>query len=63
MQEIEPHPEPSEVFCFILEGTGEITASQETVEPPMEMFYLKSGERKGIRYKEPLTILGVQETH
>lgn len=63
-QEIEPHPEPYEVFFFVLEGAGEFTTSEGTVElTEGDALYLESGERRGIRYNESLTILGVQETH
>jgi quercetin dioxygenase-like cupin family protein len=63
-QEIEPHPEPYEVFFFVLEGTGEFTTSEGTVElTDGDALYLESGERRGIRCTAPLTILGVQEAH
>lgn len=63
-QEIEPHPEPYEVFFFILEGAGEFTTSEGTVElTDGDALYLESGERRGIMCNESLTILGVQESH
>ena len=63
-QEIEPHPEPYAVFFFVLEGAGEFTTSQGTVELTVgDALYLDSGERRGIRCEEPLTILGLQEAH
>ena len=63
-QEIEPHPEPYEVFFFLLEGAGEFTTSEGTVELTAgDGLYLDAGERRGIRCTEALTILGVQESH
>jgi quercetin dioxygenase-like cupin family protein len=63
-QEIEPHPEPYEVFFFVLEGAGRFTTSDGTVAlTGDDALYLESGERRGIQCKESLTILGVQETH
>lgn len=63
-QEIEPHPEPYEVFFFVLEGAGEFTTSDGTVDLTAgDGLYLGSGERRGIRCIEALTILGVQESH
>lgn len=63
-QEIEPHPEPYEVFFYILGGAGEFTTSEETVElTDGDALYLEPGERRGIRCTAPLTILAVQETH
>jgi quercetin dioxygenase-like cupin family protein len=63
-QEIEPHPEPYEVFFFILEGTGEFTTGEGTIElTDGDALYLESDEQRGIKCKEPLTILGVQEAH
>lgn len=63
-QEIEPHPEPYAVFFFVLEGAGEFTTDEGTVElTDGDGLYLESGERRGIQCEEPLTILGVQEAH
>lgn len=62
-QEIDPHPEPYEVFFFVLEGAGKFTSSEGPVKLTAgDGLYLKSGERRGIRCTDPLTILGVQET-
>lgn len=61
-QEIEPHPEPYAVFFYLLEGAGEFTTSEGTVKlTDGDALYLESGERRGIRCTDPLTILGVQE--
>lgn len=63
-QLIEPHPEPYAVFFYVLEGTGEFTTGEETVDlTDGDALYLESGERRGIRCDDPLTILGVQEPH
>lgn len=63
-QEIEPHPEPYAVFFFVLEGAGEFTTGEGTVElTDGDALYLEPGERRGIRCTEPLTILGVQQAH
>lgn len=62
-QEIEPHPEPYEVFFFVLEGAGEFTTTEGTVDLTAgDGLYLGSGERRGIRCTEAFTILGVQES-
>lgn len=62
-QEIEPHPEPYEVFFLVLEGAGEFVTGDGTVElTEGDALYLESGEQRGIQCTEPLTILGVQDT-
>jgi len=63
-QEIEPHPEPYAVFFLVLEGVGKFTTSEGTVELTAgDGLYLDSGEQRGIRCTDALTILGVQEPH
>lgn len=63
-QEIDPHPEPYEVFFFVLDGAGEFATGEGRVELRNgDALYLESGERRGIRCTEPLTIVGMQEAH
>lgn len=63
-QVIEPHPEPYAVFFYVLDGAGEFTTSEGTVDlTGGDGLYLEPGERRGIQCDEPLTILGVQEAH
>lgn len=63
-QVIDPHPEPYAMFFYVLDGAGEFTTSEGTVElTDDDAVYLEPGERRGIQCDEPLTILGVQEAH
>ena len=60
-QEIAPHPEPYAVFFYILEGAGEFTGGDGTVDLEAgDGLYLEPGERRGIRCTEPLSILGIR---
>lgn len=63
-QEIPPHPEPYAVFFYVLQGAGEFTGREGTVElTEGDALYLEHGEQRGIRCIESLTILGIQEAH
>lgn len=52
------------MFFYVLEGAGAFTTSEGTVELTAgDGLYLESGERRGIRCTDVLTVLGVQEAH
>lgn len=63
-QEIPPHPEVYAVFFLILEGSGIFTTKEG--EYPLkkeDSIYYKKNELRGIRSKEKLILLGIQEPH
>lgn len=63
-QTIESHPEPYEVFFFVIQGAGEFTTGEGIVDlGEGDALHLETGERRGIRCTDPLTILAVQEPH
>lgn len=60
-QEIESHPEEYAVFFYVLEGNGEFATGDGNHElTEGNGLYLDSGEPRGIRCIDPLTILGVR---
>ncbi len=62
-QEIPVHPEPYNVFFFVVSGKGLFTLHGERLELGAgEMVYSPAGER-GIVALERLSLLGIQEPH
>lgn len=63
-QEIPPHPEPYAVFFYVLQGAGEFTGRDGSVDLDQgDALHLEHGEPRGIRCTKALTILGIQEAH
>lgn len=63
-QEIPPHPEPYAVCFYVVNGKGAFTVSSEQFELASgEMIFAQANEARGIRSKERLTLLGVQDAH
>ena len=63
-QEILPHLEPYAVFFIILQGSGVFTTKQGTfsLQKNSSVYYEKN-ELRGIKSKEELILLGVQDPH
>ncbi|OPY29601.1 MAG: Cupin domain protein [Methanocella sp. PtaU1.Bin125] len=63
-QEIPPHPEPYYVLFIVYEGKGVITHGGEKSDVgPGSMVFAGSGEIRGIRCRERMKIVGIQEAH
>ena len=63
-QEIPPRPEPYEVCFYVIEGKGIFTVGNEQVELNRGGIIIAAAdEARGIKSKERLTILGIQEPH
>ena len=63
-EEIPPHPENYAVFFYVLQGIGVFTTKEGeyTLKKGSCIYYEKNGLR-GIRSKERLVLLGIQEPH
>jgi len=63
-QEIPSRPEPYEVCFYVIEGSGEFTVDKEKVHLSKgEMLFAQANVPRGIKSKEPLVLLGIQEPH
>jgi len=64
-QEIPPRPEPYDVCSYIVEGSGTFTVGDEKADLSAgEMFFAPTNvARGGMRCKEQVVVLGIQESH
>jgi quercetin dioxygenase-like cupin family protein len=63
-QEIPSRPEPYEVCFYVIDGTGTFTISDEQAELSHgEILFAPANVPRGIKSKERLVILGIQEPH
>ena len=63
-QEIPPHPESYAVFFLVLQGSGVFTTKEGTVSlQKNSSIYYEKNELRGIKSKEELILLGVQDPH
>jgi quercetin dioxygenase-like cupin family protein len=63
-QEIPPHPEPYDVCFYIVEGSGTFTVGNDKADLSAgEMVFAPANISRGIKCKEQMIILGIQEPH
>ncbi|MEM3824298.1 MAG: cupin domain-containing protein [Candidatus Bathyarchaeia archaeon] len=63
-QEIPSRPEPYEVCFYVIEGKGEFTVGEEKASlSGGEMLLAPAKVPRGIKSKERLILLGIQEPH
>ncbi len=63
-QEIPSHPEPYGVCFYVISGKGIFTVGNEQTELRIgNMIFIPAGEARGIKSKEKLTLLGIQDPH
>jgi len=63
-QEIPSRPEPYDVCFYVISGNGTITVGNEKVNVIRgNMVFAPANVARGIKSKERLTILGIQEPH
>ena len=63
-QEIPYRPEPYDVCFFVIDGRGAFTVGNEHADLSKgSMIFAPANEARGIKSKERLTILGIQEPH
>jgi len=63
-QEIPSHPEPYEVCFYIIDGSGTFTVGKEKYDLAKgNMIFAPANVARGIKSKERLTLLGIQEAH
>ncbi|MGQ9538598.1 MAG: cupin domain-containing protein [Candidatus Bathycorpusculaceae bacterium] len=63
-QEIPPRPEPYDVCFYIVEGSGTFTVGDEKASLSAgEVVFAPANVCRGIKCKERLVVLGVQEPH
>jgi quercetin dioxygenase-like cupin family protein len=63
-QEIPPRPEPYDVCFYIIEGSGTFTVGDEKTDLSAgEMVFTPANVSRGIKCKEQMVVLGVQEPH
>jgi len=63
-QEIPSRPEPYEVCFYVVDGRGTFTIGNEQVDLSRgSMVLAPANVARGIRSKERLTLLGIQEPH
>lgn len=63
-QEIPSRPEPHEVCFYVVDGRGTFTIGNEQVDLSRgSMVLAPANVARGIRSKERLTLLGIQEPH
>ena len=62
--EIPSRPEPYDVCFYIIDGKGTFTVGDEQADLSQgNMIFAPAGVARGIKSKERLTILGIQEPH
>ena len=63
-QEIPSRPEPYDVCFYVIDGNGMFTVGDEQVDLSRgNMIFAPANMARGIRCKEQLSILGIQEAH
>ena len=63
-QEIPTRPEPYDVCFYVIDGNGTFTVGNEQVDLSRgNMIFAPANMARGIRSKERLSILGIQEAH
>jgi len=63
-QEIPPRPEPYDVCFYVVEGSGTFTVGNEKANLHRgEMVFAQAHVPRGIKSKERLVVLGIQEPH
>ena len=63
-QEIPSRPEPYEVCFYVIDGSGTFTIGNEQVDFSRgSIIFAPANAARGIKSKERLTILGIQEAH
>ncbi|MGQ9624450.1 MAG: cupin domain-containing protein [Candidatus Bathycorpusculaceae bacterium] len=63
-QEIPPRPEPYDVCFSIISGSGTFTVGDEQVDlSSSEMLFVPANTPRGIKSKERMVLLGIQEPH
>jgi len=63
-QEIPSRPEPYGVYFYVIDGKGAFTVGNEQVELSRGKFiFAPANVGRGIKSRERLTLLGVQESH
>jgi quercetin dioxygenase-like cupin family protein len=63
-QEIPPRPEPYDVCFYIVEGSGTFTVGNDKADLSAgEMVFAPANVSRGIRCKEQMVVLGIQEPH
>jgi quercetin dioxygenase-like cupin family protein len=63
-QEIPSRPEPYEVCFYIIEGSGIFSVDEEKYDLSNgHMIYVPANAARGIKSKQRLTVLGIQEPH
>jgi quercetin dioxygenase-like cupin family protein len=63
-QEIPSRPEPYEVCFYVIDGSGTFTIGKEQVDLSRgSMILAPANVARGIKSKERLTLLGIQEPH
>jgi len=63
-QEIPSRPEPYEVCFYIIDGSGTFSVGEEKHDLSKgNMIFVPANTARGIKSKERLTVLGIQEPH
>jgi quercetin dioxygenase-like cupin family protein len=63
-QEIPPRPEPYDVCFYVVEGSGTFTVGNDKADLSAgEIVFVPANVSRGIKCKERLVVLGVQEPH
>jgi len=63
-QEIPPRPEPYDVCFYVVEGSGTFTVGDEKADMSAgEMVFAPANVSRGIKCKEQMVVLGIQEPH
>jgi quercetin dioxygenase-like cupin family protein len=63
-QEIPVRPEPYDVCFYVVDGAGTFTVGEEQAELSRgEMVFAPANVPRGIKSKEPMVLLGIQEPH
>ncbi|MGC8998928.1 MAG: cupin domain-containing protein [Candidatus Bathyarchaeia archaeon] len=63
-QEIPSRPEPYDVCFYVVEGSGTFTVGKEKADlSSVQMVFVPANVARGIRSKERMVVLGIQEPH
>jgi quercetin dioxygenase-like cupin family protein len=62
-QEIPPRPEPYDVCFYVVEGSGTFTVGEKADLSAGEMVFAPANVSRGIKCREQMVVLGVQEPH